>query len=115
MGNVTMDMYVKGIFVGNGTIKDLVIRPGNNTFPLYATTNQTTVLQLLFTRFKCGIFPIDIATRKVVSDGQELAYYEKALQAKNLTVKLDVISALQRAGLAQYLGINTTVASNCTG
>jgi hypothetical protein len=115
MGNLTMSMYVNGTYVGNSTIKDMVIRPGNNTFEMYATTNQTTVLSLLFTSYKCGIFPIDIVTDKVVYNGQQLPYYERALQAKNLTVQLNVIEVLEKAGLAQYLGINTTSTSNCTG
>jgi hypothetical protein len=115
MGNLTMNMYVNGTAVGNSTIKDMVIRPGNNTFEMFATTNQTAVVQLLFTNYKCGIFPIDIATETVTYNGQRLDYYEKALQLKNLTVHLDVISALEKAGLAQLLGISTNSTANCTG
>ncbi|KAJ9612516.1 hypothetical protein H2200_004113 [Cladophialophora chaetospira] len=115
MGNLTMNMYVKNTYVGNSTLKDVVIRPGNNTFNMYATTNQTAVVGLLFTTFKCGIFPIDIVASGSTYNGQRLPYYEKALQANNLTVQLNVIKVLEEAGLAQYLGINTTSKENCTG
>lgn len=115
MGNLTMNMFVNGTLVGNSTIKNMIIRPGNNTFGMYATTNQTAVVNLLFTDYKCGIFPIDIVTRNITYDGQALPYYENALKAKNLTVHLDVIKALEQAGLAQYLGISANSTANCTG
>ena len=45
MGNITMNMYVNGTYVGNSTIKDTVIRPGNNTFEMYATTDGDALLR----------------------------------------------------------------------
>ncbi|KIW16576.1 hypothetical protein PV08_03764 [Exophiala spinifera] len=108
MGNMTMDMYVGNVSIGNSTLENVVLRPGNNSIPLLALTNQTAVGLLLFTNYKSGIFPIEIVNRGVVSNGQHLPYYEQPLQAKNLTVKLNVIDVLERAGLAQALGINTT-------
>lgn len=108
MGNMTMDLYVGNVSIGNSTLENVVLRPGNNSLPLLALTNQTAVGLLLFTEYKSGIFPIDIVTRTVVNNGQRLPYYEHPLQAKNLTVKLNVIEVLEKAGLAQALGINTT-------
>lgn len=108
MGNLTMDMFVGDVLIGNSTLRDVVLRPGNNTFPLRGVTNQTAVVQLLFTEYKSGIFPINVVSRRVVYDGQDLPYYEQALQANNLTVHLNVIEILQKAGLASLLGINST-------
>ncbi|KAK5459886.1 hypothetical protein LTS15_004015 [Exophiala xenobiotica] len=108
MGNITMDMYVGNVWIGNSTLENVVLRPGNNTFPLRALANQTAVVQLLFTDYKSGIFPVNIVTKGVIYHGEHLPYYEYALQSKNQTNNLNVIEVLEKAGLAGYLGINTT-------
>jgi len=108
MGNLTMDMFVGEVFIGNSTLQNVVLRPGNNTFPLRSVTNQTAVVGLLFNEYKSGIFPINIVSRRAIYDGEDLPYYEQALQANNLTIHLNVIEVLVKSGLAGYLGINTT-------
>lgn len=113
MGNLTMDMYTDDILIGNSTLPNVVLKPGNNTLPLRAVVNQTAVVTLLFTKYKCGIFPIDIVSKQTVYNGQDLPYYDQALQANNLTIHLNVIDVLEKAGLASYLGINTTNAIPC--
>ena len=108
MGNLTMDMYVGNVSIGNSTVENVVLRPGNNTFPLRALANQTAVVQLLFTDYKSGIFPVNIVSKGVIYQGEHLPYYEYALRSNNLTIHLNVIEVLEKAGLAGYLGINTT-------
>ncbi len=111
LGNLSMSMYVGSVGIGNCTLKDVLFRPGNNTFSLRALTNETAVAGLLFTTYKSGIFPITIVADEVVYNGQRLPYYENALRANNMTVQLDVIKVLEQAGLAGALGINTTAAA----
>jgi hypothetical protein len=108
MGNLSMSMYVGNVSIGNSTLDDVLLRPGNNTFSLRALTNETTVAGLLFTAYKSGIFPITIVAEEAVYNGQHLPYYENALRANNMTVQLNVIEVLEQAGLAGALGINTT-------
>lgn len=108
LGTVTLDMSVAGTPVGVATIEDLVLKPGNNLFEMRAVTNQTAVVTLIFTDYKDGILPIDVVGNTTTFNDQSLPYYEKALQSNKLRLNLDVIDALERAGLAGLLGINTT-------
>ncbi|EHY60036.1 hypothetical protein HRR83_006394 [Exophiala dermatitidis] len=112
LGDVGLTMSVDGLPVGNSTLKSVLLKPGNNTFTMRATTNQTAVVGLIFTNYKSGILPIDIVGNSSVYDGQHLEYYEKALSSNKVQIKLDVIKALDEAGLAGLLGINTTSSSS---
>ena len=108
MGNVTLDMSVDDTFIGNATMPDLVLRPGDNTVPIHVTTNQTAVVNLLQTpKYKCGILPVDIAGKKSMYNGQELTYYSKALQENKLTNDLNVRPALEEAGFGFVLANET--------
>lgn len=108
MGNVTVDMTVAGTFIGNGTMPDLLIRPGNNTVPIHVTVNQTAVVALLQEpKYHCGILPVDIASNKSMYNGVELTYYSKALQANQLRNDLNVRPALEGAGFGFVLGNST--------
>ena len=105
MGNVTLDMNVAGTFIGNATIPDLYLTPGNNTLPIHVTVNQTAVIGLLQQdQFNCGILPVDIKGKKSMYNGEELTYYTAALQANKLTNDLNVRPALEEAGFGFVLG-----------
>ena len=105
MGNVTLDMNVAGTFIGNATIPDLYLTPGNNTLPIHVTVNQTAVIGLLQQdQFNCGILPVDIKGKKSMYNGGELTYYTAALQANKLTNDLNVRPALEEAGFGFVLG-----------
>ena len=108
LGTVTLDMSVNGTAVGVATIEDLVLKPGDNLFEMRAVTNQTTVVTMIFTDYKSGILPVDVVGNTTIFKNQSLPYYEKALQSNKLRLNLNVIDALERAGLAGLLGINTT-------
>ena len=105
MGNVTMDMFVAGTFIGNATLPSLFLRPGNNTVPIHVTVNQTAVVNLLQEdKYRCGVLPVDIAGKKSMYDGEELTYYSAALQANKLQNDLNVRPALEEAGFGFVLG-----------
>ncbi|EXJ91011.1 hypothetical protein A1O1_04118 [Capronia coronata CBS 617.96] len=111
MGNVSLTMSVAGLPVGVATLPDVLLKPGNNTFNMRAVTNQTAVVGLIFTDYKAGILPVDIVANGSVYDGQHLNYYEQALRTNNVTIQLDVIKALEDAGLAELLGITNSTSS----
>ena len=113
MGNVTLSMSVAGLPIGYSTLPNLVLRPGNNTVPMLAVTNQTAVVGLIFeSQYKSGILPIDIVGNTTSYNGQDLPYYEAALKENKLTIHLDVIKALEEAGLAGYLGIGNSTSKS---
>jgi Protein of unknown function (DUF3712) len=103
MGNVSLDMSVDGTFIGNATLPDLILEPGNRTYPIRITSNQTAVVDLLQAKYGCGILPVDIVGNKSMYDGQELTYYSKALQANKLTNELNVRPALDALGFGFVL------------
>lgn len=102
-----MNLYVGGDLIGNSTIADLTLKPGNNTVDMRSTTNQSLVLQKLPT-YKGGILPVDIVGNSSVYNGQHLTYYEQALASNKLRVDLNVGAALGAIGLGGFGGSNST-------
>ena len=96
-GTVTMDLSVAGTPIGTSTIENLILHPGNNTYPMKSTTNQTLVLNMLqMPQYKSGILPLDILGNSSVFNGQHLPYFESALKSNPLRVDLNVGAAIAR-------------------
>ncbi|KAI9845826.1 MAG: hypothetical protein M1837_004506 [Sclerophora amabilis] len=91
-GNVTMNLYVQGDFIGTSLLPDLVLRPGNNTVDMRSTTDQEVIFGKL-SEFEDGLIPIDIVGNSSVYHGQHLTYYEAALKSNTQHIKLDLASA----------------------
>ena len=108
LGNVTFDMSVDGLFIGNATMPDLTLRPGNHSYPIHVTSNQTRVAGIIQKpEYHCGVFPVDIAGNQSVYNGEVLPYYSEALKHNDLTTVLNVTDALNEVGFGFALG-------NCT-
>lgn len=107
MGNVTFNNFIHGTqtLIGNSTLTDLVLKPGNNTIPMKSIVNQTLVITELTSNFKNGMLPVDIVGLSSVYNGQHLPYFEKALASNTQTITLDVGSALAKIGLNISSGI----------
>jgi hypothetical protein len=104
-GNVAATMSVSGQMVGNITLPNLSLRPGNTSYPFFATTNQTQVAALLKQpEYSCGELPLDIHADASTFDGQVIPYLTAALQSANLSVKLNVAPTLNEAGFKFLLG-----------
>jgi len=104
-GNVTATMSVAGVTVANITLPDLSLQPGNNSYPFYATTNQTQVAALLKEpEYSCGKLPLDVKADASTYDGQKIEYLTVALQSATLRVDLDVAPTLNEAGFGFLLG-----------
>jgi len=99
VGNVTQDLFVGGTPIGNTTIENLVLRPGDNYVPITSITDQAAVIGLLTTRFQTGILPVDIRGRTVVYNGQRLPYFERAFATTPLSTSMDIGAALEKIGL----------------
>ncbi|KAI9894679.1 MAG: hypothetical protein M1814_002035 [Vezdaea aestivalis] len=97
MGNVTLNLYVTGTFLGTSQIQGLTLKPGDNTFDIRSFTNQATVLSKL-SQFSNGILPVDITGNSSVYNGQHLTYYEEALKSSTQRVSLNIGGALRAAG-----------------
>jgi hypothetical protein len=88
--------------LGNVTMPNLVLKPGENTVPMQARVAQATLLSMVLSTYKDAILPLEISGNSSIKNGQHLTYYEEAIKAN--TVKLDL-----NAGPAlSALGINIT-------
>lgn len=88
MGNVTLELRTaeQGV-VGTTNIEKFIIVPGDNILPMTGTVNQTRILQSLTD----GIATLLIKGTDVINGaGEHLTYYEKALGAHELTLKMNV-------------------------
>jgi len=89
MGNVTLILATaKHGVVGNSTINDMTLRPGNNTFPMTSIIDQPLVLDSMDQT--TGIVELLISGNSSVYNGQHLTYYEKALASNKLTLEMNV-------------------------
>lgn len=62
--------------VGNSTILDMTIAPGNNTLPMTAFINQTLILSAMDSE---GYVDLIITGTSSVYDGQHIPYYVRSL------------------------------------
>jgi len=106
IGDMLQDIYVDGTLIGNTTIKDVVLRPGDNLFPMTSTTEQAIVLPLLTTKYTDGILPVEARTRTITFQGQSLRYFEEPMKATPVKLELDLRDALAGIGLGSMFGKN---------
>ncbi|EDU50567.1 conserved hypothetical protein [Pyrenophora tritici-repentis Pt-1C-BFP] len=102
LGNVTMNLGVDGKSIGYTLIQNLLLKPGDNKFPIQSHVDQLTILGLITSKYKNAILPLEIVGNSSVKNGQHLTYYEDAIKSNTVKLNLDVGPAL--AGI----GINTT-------
>lgn len=87
MGNVTLILSIEGVgVVGNSTINDLTLKPGDNHFPI----NSMVEIPKIAGALKEGFVTLEITGNSSIYNGQHLVYYEKALSANVLHLNLNV-------------------------
>ena len=104
MGNVTLNNYVDGTFIGTSLLPNLVLKPGENLVEMESKVNQTYVIEAVVGRYRDGMLPVEIRGERVESEGGRLPYFEEALKEVRLNVVLDVGRALGKVGAAGLLG-----------
>jgi len=91
LGNVTLSLSsIKSGFIGNATINNMTLKPGNNSLPLTGLLNQTAVINSMDN----GIVDLLITGQESVYNGNHLPYYEKALQSNVLKLQMNVLQIL---------------------
>ncbi|KAH8675783.1 hypothetical protein BX600DRAFT_494225 [Xylariales sp. PMI_506] len=102
VGNVTFYTFFNESLVGETDLHNMVLYPGNNSFPVNGTIDQVAILNALDVQPYCsngGILPIDITGNTVVNNGQSLSYFAQALGSYNETVSIDIGAAVKPLGL----------------
>lgn len=105
LGNVTMNLGVAGQAIGYALLPNLVLTPGNHTYPMQARVDQPTLLTLVLSKYKDGIVPLEIVGNSSVKGDTHLTYYEEAVKMNTIKLDLDAGPALKQ------LGINITSAA----
>ncbi|KAI7969255.1 hypothetical protein EIK77_003570 [Talaromyces pinophilus] len=100
-GDVTLDVLIGDVVVGQATTTVNNIVPGNNTFEIKGKINSTAVLNDTLTLVQTEIPFLEqelvVASARglsVVYDGQHLPYWEEAFQLLRITVTKPVIPLL---------------------
>ena len=89
---MTLDLSVNGTGIGTSYIQDLVLKPGDNKFPMRAKVDQLSMVTLM-TKYPGTVVPVDItgsATNSSVYDGKALSYFSRALASNKLQVNLNI-------------------------
>ncbi|KAI9645356.1 hypothetical protein NHQ30_006093 [Ciborinia camelliae] len=100
MGDVVLQLSTSAGVVGNTTIANMTLVPGNNTLPMTGTMNQTMVLSSLDP--KTGLVELSIIGQSAIYNGQHLVYYEKALASNNLSLALNVTQVIADSTAALF-------------
>lgn len=77
----------------------MVLRPGNNSFFMWADIDQGPILEALTKRPACqtGALTFDLRGKFVKNKGQDIPYLADALASANQTVTIDVGSAVKKS------------------
>jgi len=104
VGDASFAISVDGTPIGNATMPDLTLKPGNNTYPINVASNVTAVTELLGNpAYQCGMLPVDILGVSSVYDGQLLPYFTAALKHNSVRTMLNIVPALQKQGLGNLV------------
>lgn len=93
LGNVSLAITSGAMMIGNATIPNLTLRPGDNRFPMIGTLNTTLILGTL-DRLEDGMLDVNITGQEAVYNGQHLTYYETALSKSPLPLSINVTQVL---------------------
>jgi hypothetical protein len=99
LGDITMNLFVDSKQIGYSLIPNLILRPGENKYPLQGHVEQLTILGLVTSNYTDAVLPIDIVGNSSVKDGQHLMYYEEAIKSNTIRLNLDVGPALAGIGI----------------
>jgi hypothetical protein len=90
LGNVTLTLStIKGV-VGNSTINDMTLVPGNNSLPMTGIIDITLMANSVVN----GLVTLSIAGESAIYNGQHLTYYEAPLKSNILTLDMNVAQIL---------------------
>jgi uncharacterized protein DUF3712 len=105
IGDMVQDLFADGKPIGNTTIKDVVLKPGDNIFPVTSITNQAAIIPLIGPgrKFPTGILEIEARTREITYQGTQIPYFTEAMKASPVHFTMDIAGPLRAMGLGAML------------
>ncbi|ORY62172.1 uncharacterized protein BCR38DRAFT_347157 [Pseudomassariella vexata] len=97
IGNATFHNYLNGSDIGTAYILDVVLRPGDNEFFIWADVNQAPILNALTLPPACetGNLTIDLGGKTVMNNGQTISYFQDAFASSNVSAIIDIGAAVK--------------------
>jgi Protein of unknown function (DUF3712) len=116
IGDMVQDLFADGKPIGNTTIKDVVLKPGDNSFPVMSSTDQAAVIQLIGPgkRFPTGVLEIEARTREISYQNKSLPYFTEAMKASPVHFNLDIADALRAIKLGMILDPPSSTTSSAS-
>ncbi|GAB1213865.1 hypothetical protein ATERTT37_003018 [Aspergillus terreus] len=97
IGTITMDLKNADLTVGNATLENLTLKPGNNSISLQGTVDFSTILHNIKSilqsqgkNIRQGYLTLDAIGRSVVYNGTEIPYYTEIMQSLTLPAKVPI-------------------------
>ncbi|KAE8380168.1 hypothetical protein BDV26DRAFT_257817 [Aspergillus bertholletiae] len=95
IGKTILELKSGDLVIGNATIDNLVLKPGNHSTPVHGIMdlkviikNLVTVLQSQASSLKNGYLTLDTVGKSVVYDGVEVPYYTEVMKNLTMTAKV---------------------------
>lgn len=102
IGTIILDIYSGSLLIGNATVEDLTLKPGNHTNPITGVLDLKTiignlgeVLKSQASALKTGNLALSTVTRSVVWNGTEVPYYTQVMHDLTLTANVGLVSTLK--------------------
>ncbi|CAG7953402.1 unnamed protein product [Penicillium nalgiovense] len=120
LGNVTLDLRSTNILIGQATIENVLLKPGNNSVALRGHLDVNIVLDHLPAILAAqsaaimeGQLELSASGNSTVYNGDHIMYYEKVLQGLTLTARapiamvlLNTLSGLMDSTDSGWSGLN---------
>ncbi|KAL3474592.1 hypothetical protein BJX99DRAFT_271568 [Aspergillus californicus] len=101
IGTTTLDLRSGDYLLGNATIDDLMLIPGNHSSPVagiidigYLLENIQPILEIQGDALRNGILRLEAVGRSVTYNGENLSYYTDAMKQLTLTADVAIGSLL---------------------
>ncbi|CAI7659755.1 unnamed protein product [Penicillium glandicola] len=97
IGTIVLDVKSGDLVIGNATLEDVTIKPGDNIFPLTGILDLHTVIENLVTvlasqaqAIKTGNLALDTVTQTVTWNGTLVPYYTDVMKQLTLTANVAI-------------------------
>ncbi|OQD99385.1 hypothetical protein PENVUL_c064G10170 [Penicillium vulpinum] len=97
IGTIVLDVKSGDLVIGNATLKDITIKPGDNVFPLTGVLDIHTMVENIgkvlasqAKALKTGSLALDTVTRTVTWNGTLVPYYTNVMKQLTLTANVAI-------------------------
>ena len=102
IGTIILDIKSGDLVIGNATLENLIIKPGNNVVPLTAILDIPTILKNLgnvlktqASALRTGNLTLDTISKSVTWNGTLVPYYTDAMSKLTLTANVPIVTTLR--------------------